>query len=69
MPTTDELLKEFYALFGTKGGDQIPGNVGISRSAANVCRDLMKVDASILFDYFEHAHVGFQGRRFEDVVN
>ena len=52
MPTTDELLKEFYALFGTKGGDQIPGNVGISRSAANVCRDLMKVDASILFDYF-----------------
>ena len=52
MATTDELLKEFYGLFGKNGGDQLPGNVGICRTAANVCHELMKVGNPILFDYF-----------------
>jgi len=52
MATIDELLKEFYGLFGTNGGDQLPGNVGICRTAANVCHELMKVTEPILFDYF-----------------
>jgi hypothetical protein len=53
MATTNELLKEFYALFGNLAGNQIPGNVGISRTAANVCQELMKENNAILFDYFE----------------
>lgn len=42
MSLTNELLGEFYALFGDQGGDRIPGNVGISRTAANVCQEIMK---------------------------
>jgi hypothetical protein len=53
MSSTDELLKEFYALFGTKGGDHTPGNAGISRTAAHVCQKLMKVADPILIDYFD----------------
>ena len=53
MATTDELLKEFYALFGKNGGDWLPGNVGICRTAANICHELMRVGEPILFDdYF-----------------
>lgn len=53
MANTDELLDEFYGLFGKNGGDQLPGNVGISRSAASVCHELMKLEEPILLEYFE----------------
>ena len=53
MAETDELLKEFYELFGENGGDKYPGNIGISRTAANVCHGLMMIGEPVLFDYFK----------------
>lgn len=52
MPTRDELLKDFRALFGDRGGDVLPGNTGLSRSAATVCRGLMTVQEPVLYEYF-----------------
>ena len=49
----NQLLQEFYALFGDTGGDQRPGNVGASRTAVNVCQELMQIENPILFDYFK----------------
>ena len=49
----DGLLSRFYGVFGNKGGDQVPGNVGASRGAASICRDIMRVEKPGLFDYFE----------------
>ena len=59
MSGSNELLQEFYALFGNNGGDRRPGNVDISRTVVNVCQDLMKIKAPVLFEYF---------RRWDDRV-
>src|SRR5918996_6665579 len=53
MLVNNEWLQEFHAVFGDKGGDQFPGNVGISRTAANVCRKPMEIEEPVLFDYFD----------------
>ena len=49
----DELLTRFYGVFGNKGGDFVPGNVGASRAAASVCREVMRLKDPVLFGYFE----------------
>lgn len=51
--SADELLKRFYAVFGPKGGDSYPGNVGVSRTARAVCHETMNVSDPVLYDYFE----------------
>jgi hypothetical protein len=53
MSVSNELLQEFYALFGDNGGDRLPGNVGVSRTVVNVCQELMQIEDPILFDYFK----------------
>lgn len=53
MPVSNELLQAFYALFGDNGGDQLPGNVDISRTVVNVCQAFMQIEDPILVDYFE----------------
>jgi len=52
MPDNTELLKQFHAVFGEKGGDVYPGNVGESRTAPTVCHEIMKLPESLLYDYF-----------------
>jgi hypothetical protein len=52
MASSTELLKQFYAVFGEKGGDVYPGNVGASRTAQAVCHDMMSATESLLYDYF-----------------
>jgi hypothetical protein len=52
MSDTTELLKQFRSVFGEKGGDLYPGNVGFSRSAHDVCREIMSLDEPELYDYF-----------------
>jgi hypothetical protein len=50
---TEELIDEFHILFGESGGERIPGNVGKSRTVANVCREIMKLDGPVLFEFFQ----------------
>ena len=45
-------LTEFFRLFGTKGGDILPGNVGTSRTVVTTCLDLMLNSDTVLYDYF-----------------
>jgi len=52
MANDDELLKQFYAVFGNKGGDVYPGNVGISRTAQAVCHEMMNLPDPVLYDHF-----------------
>jgi hypothetical protein len=52
-PTTEELLTQFHALFGKKGGDVYPGNVGVSRTLQSVCHEIMKLPDPVLYDYFD----------------
>jgi hypothetical protein len=52
MASTTELLKQFYAVFGEKGGDVYPGNVGVSRTAQAVCHDMINAAEPLLYDYF-----------------
>lgn len=53
MSTTTELLTQFQTLFGQKGGDVYPGNVGVSRTAQGVCHEIVKLPDPILYDYFD----------------
>lgn len=52
MSTTNGLLKRFQAVFGGKGGDVYPGNVGVSRTAQIVCYEMMNAPDPVLYDYF-----------------
>src|SRR5262245_25313112 len=53
MADHDPLLDSFYRLFGDKGGDVLPGNVGASRTVVCTCQGLMALDSPLLFDYFQ----------------
>lgn len=52
MPKSTELLTEFQAVFGQKGGDCYPGNFGPSRRAYEICQELMWLSDPKLYDYF-----------------
>jgi hypothetical protein len=52
MPDTTELLAQFRGVFGDNGGDFYPGNIGVSRTAHDICRDIMMLPDPELFDYF-----------------
>jgi len=52
MANDDELLKQFYAVFGNKGGDVYPGNVGISRTAQALCHEMMSLPDPVLYEHF-----------------
>jgi hypothetical protein len=53
MKLIDNFLRDFYKIFGNKGGDRVPGNVGVSRGVASICREIMTVEKPVLFDFFE----------------
>ncbi|MBX3449506.1 MAG: restriction endonuclease [Planctomycetaceae bacterium] len=46
------LIEELKDLFGQRGGDKLPGNVGKSRSVVQVCRELMHNISPDLVEYF-----------------
>jgi hypothetical protein len=50
--STDNLLRQFASLFGEKGGDVYPGNVGVSRTALALCQEAMEAADPLLYDYF-----------------
>lgn len=52
MPDTTELLAQFRGVFGENGGDFYPGNIGVSRTARDICQDIMRLPDPELFDYF-----------------
>src|SRR5712691_7512494 len=66
MPTINEWLESFYALFGqTRGGDGEVGNVAIHRTVAPVCRALMEHD---LFEYFERWDQSTDGKNLHGIT-
>jgi hypothetical protein len=52
MCAANDLLSRFFAVFGEKGGDLYPGNVGESRTASPVCHEIMALSEPLLYDYF-----------------
>ena len=52
MTEDDKLLTQFYAVFGERGGDVYPGNVGQSRAIADVCHEIMVRKGPLLDEYF-----------------
>jgi hypothetical protein len=53
MPDNTELLKQFQAVFGDKGGDIYPSNVGVGRTAHGICQEIMKLPDPELYEYFD----------------
>ena len=47
-----ELVRQFCTVFGERGGDLFPGNVGPSLAAPDVCYEIMNQSKPLLYDYF-----------------
>lgn len=52
MNRTDDLLGQFRSMFGTRGGNAAPGNVGPSRGVVDLIREITRHSEPILYDYF-----------------
>ena len=52
MANTDELLRQFYSVFGDEGGALYPGNIGVGRTAHAVCHEIMDLPGPVLYDHF-----------------
>ena len=57
----DDALEKFFGLFGVKGGDVAPGNIGLSRTVVATCHQIMAMSEPVLFNYF----VEWDGRPVE----
>jgi Restriction endonuclease len=49
--SVNELLKQFHAVFGPNGGDFSPGNVGVSRTAQDICHEIIKLPDPVVYEY------------------
>lgn len=50
------LLERFQSFFGASPGQFCPGNTGLSRTLARLCRDALASQQPDLFDYFREWH-------------
>jgi hypothetical protein len=52
----DEVIQNFKDHFGERGGEKPLSNVGKGRNVLQVCRELMSVEQSLFFEYFQAWH-------------